>query len=273
MSLNTISARDPINGQPMVDPTSQQSSLSIDAIRIIFQNLKADLPSVALVCKSWKALADSEVFRQMIRPSQAFGTQEWKEYIGVDAGAELRLPRRAYGDLEREDGFLNFIPDKVKIINENGVVEEVILDNLYAIGNLIKYPKTDLITGYSGDAKVEALVEKIKLEKPHWVWLKKEVSNRYLKQELITDEDIPGTDISGAIDTVISVFMEYVRSRKRYFPLNPQNKNTFVVVKDQIKGWRIALGFGRIGLIVVNEYTAHCYGVLDVVLARKSFGF
>ena len=32
---------------------------------------------------------------------------------------------------------------------ENGVVEEVLLDNLEAIGNLVKDPKTDLKTGYT----------------------------------------------------------------------------------------------------------------------------
>ncbi len=77
MTINTVVLwRDPINGQPMVDPLGKENSLPIDVVRIILQNLKADLPEVALVCKNWKAMADDEVFRQMIRPVQSFGTNE-----------------------------------------------------------------------------------------------------------------------------------------------------------------------------------------------------
>ena len=124
MSLNTVSGRDPINGQPMVDPTSQQSSLPIDAIRIIFQNLKEDLHNLALVCKEWRNLADDKVLRETIRPVQAFGTQEWKKYIGVDAGEEPLLPRRTYGDMDKGNSYLTFIPEKVKMIQVNGKVDD-----------------------------------------------------------------------------------------------------------------------------------------------------
>ena len=111
MSLNIaiVSGRDPVNGEPMeVDPIGPFSELPMDVVRIIFQDRKTDLPALALVCRNWKAMADDEVFREMIRPVQAFGTKEWQKYIGVDAGAEPRLPRRAYGDLEIEGGL--FLP-------------------------------------------------------------------------------------------------------------------------------------------------------------------
>lgn len=147
MSLNTsiVSGSDPINGRPMVDPIGQESSLPIDVARIIFQNLKSHLPAMAQVSKNWKAIIDDKDFRRIIRPSQAFGTQEWKEYIGVDAGKEPPLPRRAYGDLENEGGLLTFIPEIVKVI-ENG--KEVALDNLKAIGNLVNKPKKGFETRY-----------------------------------------------------------------------------------------------------------------------------
>ncbi len=184
MSLNSaiVSRGDPFNrefmevdsGEPMeVDSISSFSELPIDVIQIIFQNLKADLPNLALVCRNWKNISDDKGFREMIRPAQAFGTKEWQEYIGVDAGAELRLPRCAYGDLEREDGLLTFIPDKVKVTKENGVVEEVLLDNLEVIGKLVENPKKGNKTGYAIGSWSEAILEKTKLEKPHWVWIKK----------------------------------------------------------------------------------------------------
>ena len=100
--LNQQTGKDPIYGQSLVNPIGQFSELPMDVVPIIFQNLKADLPAIALVCKKWKAIADDEQFRKMIRPVQAFGTQEWQNYIGgVYPGKEPILPRRAYGDLEK----------------------------------------------------------------------------------------------------------------------------------------------------------------------------
>ena len=88
--------------------------------------------------------------RETIRPAKAFGSREWKEYIGVDAGEELPLPRRAYGDMEKGNYYLTFIPKTVKITQENGkvddtsmdieVVKEVPLDSLEVIGKLVANP-------------------------------------------------------------------------------------------------------------------------------------
>ena len=45
MSLNitSVSGIDPIKTQPLSDPIDQYSNLPVDVVRIIFQNLKADL--------------------------------------------------------------------------------------------------------------------------------------------------------------------------------------------------------------------------------------
>ena len=169
----------------------QWSSLPMDLFSLIFQGLKADLPSVALVCKNWKALADDKAFRNRIRPAQTFGTDEWKEYIGVDAGEEPPLPRHAYGDLEYYGGLLTFIPKKVKVTKENGRVEEVALDNLEVIGKLVENPKKGNKTGYTRSSSLDAIIEKRKLEKKHWVWIKKEVLGRnqtYIDQQMLVAE-------------------------------------------------------------------------------------
>ena len=218
MSLNTaiVSGRNTICGQSLADPISQFSELPMDVVRSIFLDLKTDLPAIALVCRKWKVMADDEEFCEMIRPVQAFGTKEWQEYIGVDAGAEPRLPRRAYADLEREKGFITFIPEKVKVTKESGVVEEVILDNLEDIGNLIK-AKTDLEAVYTKRSVVTAISGKRQEDKPHWVWIKNELMGRdktYDQQkELARQENERGcaANISGLIDTVITVLMHYIR--------------------------------------------------------------
>ena len=275
MSLNTaiISGRDPVNGQPMIDPIGYESPLPLDVSPIIFQNLRSDLPSVALVCKNWKALADNKLFRKMIRPCQAFGTKEWMEYIGVDAGEELPLPRRAYGDLEKGGHLLTFIPDIVKITKENGVTEEVSLDHLDVIVELVGNPKMGNKTGYSPSCPPQAAnKEKIKVEKPHWVWIKKEVigKNESYKQQKVLAKAC-GAKISGLIDTVISVFMEYVRSGEWNFIFDPsKNEHTLVRVNESVNGCRLVLRVEPSGL-----YVGTCYDYANVwtgfAPAQKSF--
>ncbi len=161
--------------------------------------------------------------------------------MGVDAGAEPCLPRRAYGDLKREDGFLTFIPGKVKETKENGDAEEITLDNLEAIGNLVK---KSIIPYRYGECWEMAIKEKRKQEKPHWVWIKKEVVGvlkTYVQQEkLVKEEEVPGGNISGLIDTVISVFMHCARYR------NIQLMH--VGVNDQTRRCRISLNFSPVFL-------------------------
>ena len=230
----------------------QSCLLPIDVARIIFQDLKADFPAMALVCKNWQVLVDDEIFRQRIRPAQAFGTEEWEKYIGVDAGKEPRLPRCAYGDLEKEGGMLTFIPKKVKVIKENGEMDEVWLDNLKAIGNLVKEPRTDLETGYENNSSSEIIKQKRYRERPHWVWIKKEVfgkSKTFKEQQEIAKES--NARISGLIDTVVSVFMEYIKSGERNFDTYQCN---CVRVNNWLNDdWGISLGFNLSGLSI------HCY--------------
>ncbi len=284
MSLNTNSVTqqtvvEPIPVAMEIDPLGQFSELPMDVVPIIFQNLKADLPSVALVCRNWKAIADDETFCKMIRPAQAFGVQEWKEYIGVDAGDESRLPRRAYGDLQKEGGLLTFIPEKVKDI-ENG--NEVLLDNLEVIGKLVGNPKKGNKTGYTIDSWPEAISENRKQEKPHWVWIKKEVIGRdksyEQQQELVAKEEnkkAPGAKISGLIDTAISVFMEYVRSGEQIFVFDPpvNGLRTWVRVNEQTREWRLGLGFAPSGLLVSAHYSVYDFDYVAVAPSRKSIGF
>ncbi len=219
-----VSGADPIHGQPMeIDPIVQFSELPMDVVPIIFQNAKTDLPKLALVCKNWKAIVDNKSFRETICPVKAFGTQEWQNFIGVDAGKEPLLPRRAYADMEKGNYYLTFIPEKVKMTQVNGMVKEVPLNSLEAIGKLVANPTKGNKIGYDPDSWQAAISEKRKLEKPHWVLISKEVIGRnktYEEQQKLAKQEnnnIPGANISGLIDTAISVFMEYVRSGERNY--------------------------------------------------------
>ncbi len=280
LTVNNVSGKE-INPDlvPLDENFGQSRALPIDLFPRIFQDLKVDLPSVAMVCKNWKALADDGEFRKMIRPAQAFGAQEWKEYIGVDVGEEPCLPRRAYGDLQKEGGLLTFIPEKVKVI-ENG--NEVLLDNLEVIGKLVGNPKKGNKTGYAQGSLQELISEKRKQEKPHWVWIKKEVIGRnktYVQQqELVAKEENKkalGAKISGLIDTAISVFMEYVRSGEQIFVWDPpvNGQRTWVRVNEQTRGYRIGLGFAPSGLYVYYFHYGSVNASVAVAPSRKSIGF
>ena len=155
LNINNVSGKG-INPDPVsLDVNFGQSrALPIDLFPRIFQDRKANLPSIALVCRNWKAIVDDKEFRKAIRPAQAFGTQEWKEYIGVDVGEEPRLPRRAYGDLENEGGMLTFIPEKVKVTEQNGSIKELLLDNLRVIHQLVENPKKGNKTGFTASMTI-----------------------------------------------------------------------------------------------------------------------
>ena len=103
----------------------------------------------------------------------------------------------------------------------------------------------------------EAIQEKRKHEKPHWVLISKEMIGRnksYEHQQKLAKEEnnnVPGTKISGLIDTAISVFMEYVRSGERNFIWDSaKNEYNMVRVNEQTNGGRLGLGFAPSGLDV-----------------------
>lgn len=204
------------NDMPLDLKVSETNSLTRDIALIILLSLKTELQNVALVCKNWKAFADNRTFRDRIYPSQAFGATEWKEYLSAHAEKEPLLPRRAYGDMEAGDYLLTFIPKNLKVPTTGGKVRRVRINNLAAIANLVKKPKKgneiglSCDSGWNGDCK-----NIIGLEKPHWVLIDKEAVGKnktYQQQQMEAEKS--QVKISGLIDTVISLFMEYVRSGK-----------------------------------------------------------
>ncbi len=250
-----------------------------DVLRIIFQNLKSDLPSVALVCRDWKEIVDANDFRDMIHPIEAFGSREWKEYIGVDAGEHPRLPRRVYGDLEKASYMLTFIPEKVTLFDD-----EVYLDNLEFIGKLVENPKKG-----NKMSCHDFCTKRVRAnhEKPHWVMINKnvfrwlqttEVLDKLHVNEVITKENakVPGANVSGLIDTAISLLMESIRFGTFRWPEiiddSPLwNKELAVRVKEQIKNNNIYLNVipGHSGMLNVQAVPED--DRIAIAIARKSF--
>jgi hypothetical protein len=267
---------------------SLSGSLPTDVLPIIFLNMTTDLPHLALVCKNWKVIVDNKQFREMICLAKAFGSREWKEYMGVDVGEEPLLPRRAYGDMEKGNYYLTFIPEKVKKTQVNGKVDdasrdieevkEVPLDSLEVIGQLVANRINGNNVGFYPNAWQEAISKKRSLEKPHWVLISKEVIGKnktYEEHQKLAKEEnknSPGANISGLIDSILSVFMEYVRSGERNFEWDSaKNQNNWIRVNEKTGGIRISLGFAPSGLNVFSR-CGHAYTDVGFALAWKSFG-
>ena len=249
--------------------------LDVDVICSIFKDLKADFPNIALVCKNWKVIVDEKVivndknFLKMISPQQVFGANEWKEYIGVDAGVEPRLPRWVYGYMETGNYMLTFIPKVVKIIKENHGIDEVKLDNLIKIGKLLANPIKGNKTNFTENSWQIALKETRKLEEPHWVLISKDGQGRNMKySEQLECAKKMQMNVSGLIDTVISVWCEYVKSGKRYFDLS----DTWVRVNERTGGVRLGSGFASSGLYVYFNFDGFAHFNIVFSSSRKSFG-
>ena len=164
----------------MIDPIGRVSPLPLEIKRIVFLKAKGNLHNFALVCKVWKELADDKIFREIIRPAKAFGSREWREYIGVDIEEEPPLPRCSYCEMEREEYYLTFIPKTIKMKTEkndmnNEENEEIQLNSLKNIGKLISKSKKGNKTGYSPQSFCVAIEEERKLENSHWVLINKKL--------------------------------------------------------------------------------------------------
>ena len=157
------------------------------------------------------------------------------------------------------------------------MVKEVPLDSLEVIGKLVANPTKGNKIGYHANSWTEALQEKRNLEKPHWVLISKEIIGRnksYEDQQKLAKEEnknIPGTNISGLMDTAISMFMEYVRSGERNFICDwAKIEYNWVRVNEQTRGVQLCLGFTPSGLLVAALGGA--FASVGFALARKSFG-
>lgn len=268
MSLGITNQQNPIHTPIMKDPIHE---LPEDIKRIIFEKLKCELPSLALVNKEWKALADDKVLYDKIYPPQAFGAKEWKEFIGADPGKEPRLPRCIHKDLQTGESLLTLIPEKVTI-SEASIPKEILLNDLNTIGKLVKNPLKGNKTGFSHFADI--MNEKSWVEKSHWVWIKKNVvyKNEHIDNQL---NYIKGSRASlpGLIETAVSVFMEYVRSGNPIFIWDPLNNQRTAVRVYGLSwfGWTMSLSFTSSQLtIFLSDGGAQVHE--GVVPARRFFG-
>ncbi len=145
------------------------NTISVDVLPIIFENLSLETDIVALVCKIWKEIVDSKMFREMIRPPRVMGIKQliMQNPNIIFEGKEHPLPRKFYKEYAMKGGLCFFNPGRVKLKIADGEYKLVVLNSLEAIASL--FPNPNLKTRFT-DSWKPALEEIRKEEASHWVW-------------------------------------------------------------------------------------------------------
>ncbi len=252
-------------------------SLPKEVIMIIFSYVKPAFPALALVNRKFRNIVDD---KQLCTPFSACDKKEWEEHIGdpVEDPPLPRLPRRIHKDLKEGKCLLTLIPHTIKIItNEDKTLKEMLL-TVKAMGELAKTPKKGHATFYDPYAWPAAIDEERVIEKSHWFVLDTEPIGKgldYSEQKALAEAKKTAAGwqkamISDFRDTIISLFMEKIRTGKSYFVWDPDShKSTWIRVDANNN--RIAVSFAPSGL-EVNAVFAYSPSYLGVAVAWKSIG-
>ncbi len=268
----------------------------VEVLPVIFENLSLETDIVALVCKKWKEIVDSKMFREMIRPFRVMGIKQliMQNLNIIFEGKEHSLPRKFYKEYAMKGGLCFFNPGKIKLKIAKGKYKLVVLNSLEAIACL--FPNANLKTRFTSDSWKQARKEIRKEEAPHWVWEEAKVrgfSNTYVEQQEMTEEEdkalyperyqaieensvVVGSEdkpkaskpkqiviMSNANDHVLGKFMAEAILGERKVTWDPSsNKYGLIRVKNTIKvgdkELPITVGVAPSGLYVYFSY-GHAY--------------
>jgi hypothetical protein len=183
------------------------------------------------------------------------------------------LTREFFTLMRKGDYMLTFIPEEVKIKTEDGMDIIVPIDSLKNIGELFAKTINGRQIGFSTKSWSAALQEKRPPRKGYWVLISKNALGRNKDYDgQVKEAKDKGAKVSDLIDTVISLFMEYLRTGEKYFIWDPPQNGlrTWVRVNDQTQNLRLGLGFVASGLHVFSDDDAYAFGYLAFAPARKS---
>lgn len=205
---------------------------------------------------------------EMVLPPNFNGPQIWKECTGAEVGKAPALPKWVFKCMEKGEHMLTFIPETVRITKEGGKELEVRVNSLEALDLLFKNGINGRKIGFSTNSWEAAIREIRASENGHWALISKNEIGRNLsyqqQQQLAAKEEV-GANASETIDTVISLFMEYLRTGE--LPLSGNSwsgnsKPTWIRVNDKIHGLGVILGSTSSGIFVGS-----CNDIANVNLA------
>lgn len=217
LTTNTVNSKSSLYVEAISINTVQ---LPLDVVPIILKTLEAtDLSTLCLVCKNWNSVFDNDDLKiKIIWPPHFNGPEKWTEYANVDAGEAPALPRSVLRIMQKREHILTFIPETVKTINNDGTEIPVSINSLEVIGNLFLHTINERKIGFYTNAIEREIKEERPTEKAHWVLISKKpmgINLNYEKQ--LNEAKNLRTTMSEPIDTVISLFMEYLRTGTFHF--------------------------------------------------------
>ncbi len=240
---------------------------------IIFAMAKSDLPSLALVNRQWREIADSKELHGEMFPQSAFGKKDWNVYFSeMDAGNEPFLPRCVYGDFEEGD-LLTFIPKILKMKDEEGNITNKPL-TLALMGELAKNSRSEYQTSYTSGSWQPVINDPRTSGSSHWVLLKGKAvgkSKCFRDQKKLVKEQGKGASISALIDTVVSISLKFIKTGECCILKDHVDDLFYLRLRDKFETMRLICGFGPAGL-VVRIYFDDDDDSTGVAVARKSIG-
>lgn len=225
----------------------------------IFSLARNDLCSLACVNKDWNRLVCQDLYNEIYRTGRIFGRQEWINYFG-DPGEVPRIPISMMAKYNGDHHFLTLVPKKV--VRSNGTKREE-----FYIANSMKKLAQNPLKGHRIGYATNSWKQKGPIEETHWVLLSKTVvdcNQDFSQQTKIAKEK--GENISMLIDTIVTLFAEYVRSGEPTNPISMRVQDSFEL---RLGTRGLIVGFGPDGLrLEIDEGNANAN--IGVVYACKS---
>jgi hypothetical protein len=263
LNTNAVNNVSPISVDS--NPQDYSEKLPLDVIPKILRNLAMELPELALVCRDWRKIVDSADFQDTI--PNVNGPQRWTEFTKADAGKAPSLPRKFFKFLQTH--IITYIPESVKIKNADGIELEVPIHSLQNIGKLFAHTINGRTISFEEYSWLPRFDKEISPEKEHWVLISKKAMGKRLNYtgQVYEAKDM-GAIMSGTIDTVTSLFMEYLRTGEK-LPLDENGKSIWIRVDDKIR--RLWLKFEAYGFAVHKNSDETADVNLAFTPALKSF--
>lgn len=269
-----------------------------ELLQRIFVMAKINFPSIALVNRQFKLIADditaSHMFREVIFSGNLFGEKDYLHFWpGINPGKEPPLPYCAISDYEEGD-LLTFVTDSIFITGEDGKVTEEPL-TLMRMSTLGATANSEHKIGLGKESWDRVLVDPRTSSGKYWSLIKRQIRGldassldqivRVKKQDDATCASgfIDGfylafaktaTNVSNLGSTVLSIITRKVKTGEQCLVNDALNKNCDAIrLRDAVDLSSIILSANPLALIILEDSSfGRPYPNIGVAVERKFFG-